>query len=107
MQRGQDCYKWPGVWSPESGLELAFLKVMADKDNNPPSVADHVGQAAGGITGTVAGAALGTTAGPLGTLLGGIAGAISGWWSGRAIAEAAEDSTEADAARPGSTLQDP
>ena len=29
-------------------------------------------------------------------LLGGIAGAIGGWWSGRAIAEAAEDITEAD-----------
>jgi hypothetical protein len=63
---------------------------------NSPSTADHIGQAAGGITGVVAGAAIGATAGPVGVLLGGIAGAIGGWWSGRAIAEAAEDITEAD-----------
>ena len=68
---------------------------MLDNDN-PPSPADHIGQAAGGITGVVAGAAIGATAGPVGVLLGGIAGAIGGWWSGRAIAEAAEDITEAD-----------
>lgn len=61
-----------------------------------PDTADHVGQAAGGITGVLAGAAVGTAAGPIGVLLGGIAGAIGGWWSGRAIAEAAEDITEAD-----------
>lgn len=65
-------------------------------DTNAPSTADHIGQAAGGITGVVAGAAIGATAGPVGVLLGGIAGAIGGWWSGRAIAEAAEDITEAD-----------
>ena len=65
-------------------------------DTNQPSTADHIGQAAGGITGVVAGAAIGATAGPIGVLLGGIAGAIGGWWSGRAIAEAAEDITEAD-----------
>lgn len=69
---------------------------MNDENSNPPSPADHVGQAAGGITGAIAGAAIGLTAGPIGTLLGGIAGAIGGWWSGRAIAEAAEDLTEAD-----------
>jgi hypothetical protein len=68
---------------------------MADS-KNLPGTADHVGQAAGGITGVVAGAAIGSSAGPIGTLLGGIAGAIGGWWSGRAIAEAAEDITEAD-----------
>lgn len=68
---------------------------MTDQPN-PPSPADHIGQAAGGITGVVAGAAIGATAGPIGVLLGGIAGAIGGWWSGRAIAEAAEDITEAD-----------
>lgn len=68
---------------------------MSD-DKNPPSTADHVGQAAGGITGVLAGLAIGSTAGPIGTLLGGVAGAIGGWWSGRAIAEAAEDITEAD-----------
>jgi hypothetical protein len=65
-------------------------------DTNRPSAADHIGQAAGGITGVVAGAAIGVTAGPVGVLLGGIAGAIGGWWSGRAIAEAAEDITAAD-----------
>jgi hypothetical protein len=65
-------------------------------DENNPSTADHVGQAAGGITGVFAGAVVGSTAGPIGTLLGGIAGAIGGWWSGRALAEAAEDITEAD-----------
>jgi hypothetical protein len=63
---------------------------------NSPDVADHVGQAAGGITGVVAGAAIGSTAGPIGTLLGGIAGAIGGWWSGRAIAEAADDISSAE-----------
>lgn len=65
-------------------------------NRNLPGTADHVGQAAGGITGVVAGAAIGSSAGPIGTLLGGIAGAVGGWWSGRAIAEAAEDITEAD-----------
>ena len=68
---------------------------MTDNPNTP-SPADHIGQAAGGITGVVAGAAIGATAGPVGVLLGGIAGAIGGWWSGRAIAEAAEDISEAD-----------
>ena len=68
---------------------------MNDNDS-VPSTADHIGQAAGGITGVVAGAAIGATAGPVGILLGGIAGAIGGWWSGRAIAEAARDITEAD-----------
>jgi len=67
-----------------------------DDTKDTPSVADHVGQAAGGITGAVAGAAIGVTAGPLGVVLGGIAGAIGGWWSGRAIAEAAEDLTDAE-----------
>lgn len=65
-------------------------------DRNHPDTADHVGQAAGGITGVLAGAAIGTIAGPVGVLLGGVAGAIGGWWSGRAIAEAAEDLTESD-----------
>jgi hypothetical protein len=61
-----------------------------------PSTADHIGQAAGGISGVVAGAAIGVGAGPLGVLLGGIAGAIGGWWTGRALSEAAEDITDAD-----------
>ncbi|MGH7678018.1 MAG: hypothetical protein ACRENU_06095 [Gemmatimonadaceae bacterium] len=69
---------------------------MSDGKDNPPSMADQVGQAAGGITGVIAGAAIGATAGPIGSLLGGLAGAIGGWWSGRAIVEAAEDIGEAD-----------
>ena len=69
---------------------------MTDESTSAPSTADQVGQAAGGITGALAGAALGATAGPIGSLLGGVAGAIGGWWSGRAIAEAAEDITDAD-----------
>jgi hypothetical protein len=69
---------------------------MSDDKRNPPSAADHVGAAAGGITGVLAGVAIGATAGPIGSLLGGLAGAIGGWWSGRALAEAAEDITEAD-----------
>lgn len=69
---------------------------MDDENSSGPSTADQVGQAAGGITGALAGAAIGATAGPLGSLLGGVAGAIGGWWSGRALAEAAEDITEAD-----------
>ena len=68
---------------------------MSDERNHPDA-ADHLGQAAGGITGVLAGAAIGTMAGPVGVLLGGIAGAIGGWWSGRAIAEAAEDLTESE-----------
>src|SRR5204862_7769662 len=77
------------------GPQLAHRNGMEEK-GNVPSTADHIGQAAGGITGAVAGAAIGVTAGPLGILLGGIAGAIGGWWTGRALAEAAEDITEAD-----------
>jgi hypothetical protein len=80
----------------ESGLVLAFFSRMKDEKPSRPSVADHVGQATGGITGVFAGAAIGATAGPIGVLLGGVAGAIGGWWSGRAIAEAAEDITEAE-----------
>jgi hypothetical protein len=68
---------------------------MSD-DRNLPDTADHIGQAAGGISGVVAGAAIGASAGPVGALLGGIAGAIGGWWCGRALAEAAEDITEAE-----------
>jgi phage tail tape-measure protein len=64
-----------------------------EKEKKLPSTADHVGQAAGGITGVLAGAAIGSTAGPVGTLLGGIAGAIGGWWGGRALAQAGEKTT--------------
>ena len=67
-------------------------------EKNLPSTADHVGEAAGGITGVVAGAAVGVSAGPLGVLLGGIAGAIGGWWAGRALVEASEDINDTDEA---------
>jgi len=78
------------------GLDLAFFPFMNDESGTNPSTADHVGEAAGGIGGALAGAAIGATAGPIGSLLGGVAGAIGGWWSGRALAEAAEDITDAD-----------
>jgi hypothetical protein len=80
----------------DHGLVLAFFSRMKADKTSRPSAADHVGQATGGITGVFAGAAIGATAGPIGVLLGGVAGAIGGWWSGRAIAEAAEDITEAE-----------
>src|SRR6266513_792005 len=84
-----------GKSSGSTVLNLLFLRLMSDEDNLP-SAADHVGQAAGGISGVLAGATIGAPAGPIGILLGGIAGAIGGWWTGRALAEAAEDITEAD-----------
>jgi hypothetical protein len=62
----------------------------------PPSTADEIGEAAGGISGTLLGASIGAPAGPLGALLGGIAGALGGWWAGRAVTEAAERLTEDD-----------
>jgi hypothetical protein len=62
----------------------------------PPSTADEIGEAAGGISGTLLGAGVGAAAGPVGALIGGIAGALSGWWAGRAVTEAAEKLTEDD-----------
>ena len=62
----------------------------------PPSTADEIGEAAGGISGTLLGAGVGATAGPVGALLGGIAGALGGWWAGRAVSEAAEKLAEDD-----------
>lgn len=64
--------------------------------NGPPSTADEIGEAAGGISGTMLGAGIGAPAGPVGVLLGGIAGALGGWWAGRAVSEAAEKLTEGD-----------
>lgn len=61
-----------------------------------PSVADQVGEAAGGISGVVAGAAIGSLGGPVGALIGGVAGAIGGWWAGRALADAASRITPSD-----------
>jgi hypothetical protein len=62
----------------------------------PPSTADEIGEAAGGISGTLLGASIGAPVGPLGALLGGIAGALGGWWAGRAVTEAAEKLGEDD-----------
>jgi hypothetical protein len=64
--------------------------------HGPPSTADEIGEAAGGVSGTLLGAGVGAAAGPVGALLGGIAGALGGWWAGRAVSEAAEKLTEDD-----------
>jgi hypothetical protein len=64
--------------------------------HGPPSTADEIGEAAGGISGAVLGASVGLTAGPVGAVLGGIAGALGGWWAGRAVSEAAETLAEGD-----------
>jgi hypothetical protein len=62
----------------------------------PPSTADEIGEAAGGVSGTLLGAGIGAAAGPVGALIGGIAGALGGWWTGRAVTEAAEKLSEDD-----------
>ncbi len=64
--------------------------------HGPPSTADEIGEAAGGISGTLLGAGIGAATGPVGALLGGIAGALGGWWAGRAVSEAAEKLTVDD-----------
>ncbi len=66
------------------------------KHDSHPGVADHVGEAAGGITGVTAGAAIGSAGGPIGTIIGGILGAMGGWWTGRAASEAATAITSSD-----------
>lgn len=76
-------------------LERAKDQALGKHDDNP-GVADHVGEAAGGISGVTAGAAIGSLAGPIGTVIGGIAGAVGGWWTGRAVAEAATAVTTED-----------
>ena len=76
-------------------LERAKNQALGKHDDNP-GVADHVGEAAGGIGGVAAGAAIGSIAGPIGTVIGGIAGAVGGWWAGRAVAEAATAVTTDD-----------
>jgi len=74
--------------STDGRIERAKDKALGKHDDNP-GVADHVGEAAGGISGVAAGAAVGSLAGPVGTVIGGIVGAMGGWWTGRAVAEAA------------------
>ena len=81
--------------STDGKMERAKDNALGMHDDNP-GVADHVGEAAGGITGVAAGAAAGSLAGPVGTVIGGIAGAMAGWWTGRAVAEAATTITEED-----------
>jgi len=81
--------------SADGKLERAKDKALGMHDDHP-GVADHIGEAAGGITGVTAGAAAGSLAGPVGTVIGGIAGAMAGWWTGRAVAEAATSISEDD-----------
>lgn len=81
--------------STDGKLERAKDKALGKHDDNP-GVADHVGEAAGGISGVAAGAAIGSVAGPIGTVIGGIVGAMGGWWTGRAVAEAATAVTTDD-----------
>lgn len=76
-------------------LERAKDNALGKHDDHP-GVADHVGEAAGGIGGVTAGAAIGSMAGPIGTIIGGIVGAMGGWWTGRAVAEAATSVTTDD-----------
>ena len=76
-------------------LDRAKNQALGKHDDNP-GIADHVGEAAGGIGGVAAGAAIGSLAGPIGTVIGGIAGAVGGWWAGRAVAEAATAVTTDD-----------
>lgn len=83
--------------SVDGKLERAKDKALGKHDDNP-GVADHVGEAAGGIGGVTAGAAIGSIAGPVGTVLGGVIGAMTGWWAGRAAAEAATSVTADDEA---------
>lgn len=81
--------------STDGKIERAKDQALGKHDDNP-GVADHVGEAAGGISGVAAGAAIGSVAGPIGTVIGGIAGAMGGWWTGRAVAEAATAVTTDD-----------
>ena len=81
--------------STDGKLERAKDKALGKHDDHP-GVADHVGEAAGGISGVTAGAAIGSIAGPVGTVIGGILGAMGGWWTGRAVAEAATTVTTDD-----------
>jgi hypothetical protein len=83
--------------SLDGRIEQAKDAALGSHDG-PPSTADEIGEAAGGISGTVLGAGIGAAAGPLGALLGGIAGALGGWWAGRAVTEAAEKLSESDEA---------
>jgi hypothetical protein len=81
--------------STDGRIERAKDAALGPHDDDP-SVADELGEAAGGISGVLVGAGIGSAAGPIGTLIGGIAGALGGWWAGRAVAEAASSLTHED-----------
>lgn len=81
--------------SIDGRIERAKERALSAHDDHP-SVADELGEAAGGISGVLVGAGIGSAAGPIGTLIGGIAGALGGWWAGRAVAEAASALTHED-----------
>jgi len=81
--------------SIDGRLERAKDVALGAHDT-PPSHADELAEATGGISGVLAGAGIGSAAGPVGTLIGGIAGAIGGWWAGRAVSEAAASLTHED-----------
>ena len=81
--------------SSDAKIERAKDQALGKHDDHP-GVADHIGEAAGGVSGVLAGAAVGSVAGPVGTIIGGIVGAMGGWWSGRAVSEAATAITSDD-----------
>ena len=83
--------------SIDGKLERAKDVALGSHHRNP-SVADQIGETAGGISGVLLGAGIGSAAGPVGAVIGGIAGAIGGWWAGRAVVDAARTMTPADEA---------
>ena len=83
--------------SIDGKLERAKDVALGSHHRNP-SVADQIGETAGGISGVLLGAGIGSAAGPVGALIGGIAGAIGGWWAGRAVVEAASSLSHEDEA---------
>jgi hypothetical protein len=83
--------------SIDGKLERAKDAALGSHHRNP-SVADQIGETAGGISGVLLGAGIGSAAGPVGAVIGGIAGAIGGWWAGRAVVEAASSLSREDEA---------
>lgn len=83
--------------SIDGKLERAKDAALGRHHGNP-TVADQIGETAGGISGVLLGAGIGSAAGPVGAVIGGIAGAIGGWWVGRAVVEAASSLSHEDEA---------
>jgi hypothetical protein len=83
--------------SIDGKLERAKDVSLGSHHRNP-TMADQIGEAAGGLSGVLLGAGIGSAAGPVGTVIGGIAGAIGGWWAGRAVVEAASSLSHEDEA---------